>query len=236
MALYSDTVMVLYYDIVGDNADHDDWHTYEHMHERLSIAGFERGSRWIATTGAPRYMVLYEVASPDVATSPAYLDRLNNPTPWTSSMMSRFRNMVRGFCTVVASAGCGIGNAAVSVRFAVADGREPAVCDHLARDILPAMSSRRGMAGVQVLQPAPPPPMTREQSLRGADTPMSWLLLATGYDSEALSEATAAHVDLRDLERYGASPAGPIAKYALHYTLTSREAQRTPAKPPLSGR
>jgi hypothetical protein len=42
MALVSDSAMVLYYDITGDNADHDDWHTYEHMHERLSIPGFLR--------------------------------------------------------------------------------------------------------------------------------------------------------------------------------------------------
>lgn len=236
MALYSDTVMVLYYDIAGDNADHDDWHTYEHMHERLSIPGFERGSRWIATTGAPRYMVLYEVESPNVATSPAYLARLNNPTPWTGSMMSRFRNMIRGFCTVVASAGCGLGNAAISIRFAVIEGREAGVCDRLERDVLPAMSSRRGMAGVHLLRPASPPPMTKEQSLRGADTPMTWLLLATGYDSDALSEATTAHLDLRELERDGVSPGGQVATYALHYTVSAREALRTPANPLLPRR
>jgi hypothetical protein len=233
MALYSDTVMVLYYDIAGDAADHDDWHTYEHMHERLSIPGFERGSRWVATTGTPRYMVLYEVANLEVATSPAYLTRLNDPTPWTGSMMSRFRGMIRGFCTVAASAGCGLGNAAISIRFSVADASAPVVCDRLGRDVLAAMSSRRGMAGVHLLRPAPPPPMTREQSLRGADRPMTWLLLATGYDSDALSEATAAHVDLRDLERHGASPGGEMAQYALHYTVTAREALRSPPNPPL---
>lgn len=80
MALCSDAAMVLYYDIVGDHADHDDWHTYEHMHERLSIPGFIRATRWLAQSGAPKYMVLYEVASTGIATSTDYLERLNHPT------------------------------------------------------------------------------------------------------------------------------------------------------------
>ena len=105
MALYTDAAMILFYDFAGPLADHDDWHTYEHMHERLPIPGFERGTRWIATAGGPAYMIIYEVAGVDVATSPAYLARLNAPTPWTQSVMPRFRGMVRGFCTVAASAG-----------------------------------------------------------------------------------------------------------------------------------
>src|SRR3546814_5593036 len=46
MALCSDAAMVLNYDIAGDTADHDDWHSYEHMHERLSVPGFVRATRW----------------------------------------------------------------------------------------------------------------------------------------------------------------------------------------------
>src|SRR3546814_8115716 len=93
MALCSDAAMVLYYDIAGDTADHDDWHSYEHMHERLSVPGFVRATRWVATAGAPRYMVIYEVTGTDMATAPGYLARLNNPTPWSSAMMPRFRGM-----------------------------------------------------------------------------------------------------------------------------------------------
>src|SRR3546814_15058199 len=92
MALCSDAAMVLNYDIAGDTADHDDWHSYEHMHERLSVPGFVRATRWVATAGAPRYMVIYEVTGTDMAIAPAYLARPNNPTPWTSAMMPRFRS------------------------------------------------------------------------------------------------------------------------------------------------
>ena len=233
MALYSNAAMVLYYDIAGDNADHDDWHTYEHMHERLSIPGFMRGTRWVARTGTPKYMVIYEVTGIEVATSPAYLERLNNPTSWTVSMMSRFRGMVRGFCTVVASSGFGLGNAAVSVRFTPARGSETDLSDRLAREVLPAMTSRRGMAGVHLLRPAPPPPMTQEQAMRGADTPMTWLLLATAHDPEALSRATAGHLGPEALGHHGASPRMDIGTYALHYTVTAQEVARTAPNPPL---
>ena len=233
MALCSDAAMVLYYDITGDTADHDDWHTYEHMHERLSIPGFVRATRWLASAGAPKYMVIYEVTGTDVATSAAYLERLNQPTPWTAAMMSRFRGMVRGFCSIVAGSGFGLGQAAVSLRFTPLAGQEARLTDWLAREALPAMASRRGMAGVHLLQPEPPPPMTKEQSLRGPDTPMSWLLLATAYDADALQRAIGAHLAPQALVQQGAAPEMTVGRYALHYTATAQEVGRAAPHPVL---
>ena len=66
MALCSDAAMVLMYDIAGDPADHDDWHSREHFHERLSVPGFLRATRWVATEGGPRFLVTYEVESVEV--------------------------------------------------------------------------------------------------------------------------------------------------------------------------
>ena len=129
MALYSDAAMVLYYDIVGDNAEHDAWHTYEHMRERLSIPGFLRATRWVAQAATPKYLVIYELAGIDIGTSAAYLERLNHPTPWTSATMRSFRHMVRGFCDIVAGSGFGFGHAAISVRFTPRDGEEASLRD-----------------------------------------------------------------------------------------------------------
>lgn len=228
MAFCSDAAMVLYYDITGDNADHDDWHTYEHLHERLSIPGFVRATRWVATAGGPKYMVIYEVENIEVATSPAYLARLDQPTPWTASMMSRFRGMIRGFCSVVAGAGFGLGSAAVSIRFTPPEGTEADLIDHFGGAVLPAMASCRGMAGIHLLRPAPPPPMTREQSIRGRDEPMTWLLLAMAYDPDALSREVAGHLD-PVFQRLGLSAAKNT--YALHYTATAQEVARTAPHP-----
>ncbi len=228
MALVSDAAMVLFYDTEGDGADHDDWHSVEHFHERLSVPGFLRATRWVAVEGTPRCMVTYEVEDLAVATSPAYLARLNDPTPWTREIMPRFRGMIRGFCGVAASAGFGLGATAEVVRFEPEDGAEDALAQRLARDVLPAMASRRGMAGVHLLRPAPPPPMTEEQALRGRDRPMPWLIIATGYDAEALRRAADDHLTPDALRSIGAGDGIERGAYALHLTATKAEALRTP--------
>ena len=71
-------------------AEWEEWHTVEHMPERLSIPGFLRGSRWVS---AESYFVLYETTDLAVITSGPYLDRLNHPTPWSRKMMPHHRNM-----------------------------------------------------------------------------------------------------------------------------------------------
>ena len=79
MPLLGKAAMLLSFDIAQDAVDeHDDWHTHEHLPERLSIPGFRRGTRWVALRGRPRYLVLYEVAELDTLVSGAYLERLNN--------------------------------------------------------------------------------------------------------------------------------------------------------------
>ena len=116
--------MLLSFDIDPEAIDeHDQWHTHEHLPERLSIPGFRRGTRWVATEGKPRYMVLYEVESLHVLASEAYLARLNNPTPWAIRMMPHYRGMRRGLCAVVGSFGLGQGSVAAldgAVEFAFA--------------------------------------------------------------------------------------------------------------------
>ena len=228
MALYSDAAMVLYFDIAGDNAEHDEWHTREHMHERLSIPGFLRATRWVAKAGTPRYLVIYELSGTDIGVSPAYLERLNQPTPWTTEMMSRYRHMIRGFCELVASSGLGLGHAALSVRFTPREGEEAGLRERLGREVLPALAAQRGMASVHLFRPGAPPPMTSEQALRGRDAAMPWLLLATAYDAEVLGRTASEHLRPEALEWLGAAPGIAPGTYRLQYTATAREAARIP--------
>jgi hypothetical protein len=54
--------MLLSFDVAAEaQAEHDDWHSYEHLPERLAIPGFLRGSRWRMLAGGPGYYVTYEV-------------------------------------------------------------------------------------------------------------------------------------------------------------------------------
>ena len=84
MALLGKAALVIWHDPEeAAESDYNEWHSKEHMFERVGIPGFRRGQRGIAITGAPRYFNLYEVDDFDVLTSAAYLARLDDPTAWT---------------------------------------------------------------------------------------------------------------------------------------------------------
>jgi hypothetical protein len=217
--MLGDAAMLLFFDIAPEAiAEHDDWHTHEHLPERLSIPGFLRGTRWVALRqGQPRYFVIYEVRDVEVLTSEAYLARLNNPTPWTSKMMPHYRGMTRGFCTVTGRAGPGLGNAALVARFKPS-GDAAALRDRLKNEAMPRLAVRPGLGGCYLFESAAAAPMTREQSIRGKDAGVDWVLVATGYDAEAVSGLE--HADLGNLEGAG------FGLYRTDYTLYEVEAKR----------
>jgi hypothetical protein len=104
--------IAMWWDIAPEwQAEFEDWHSHEHMPERLGIPGFLRGTRWIARSGVASYFVLYEAAKLSTITAGAYLERLNHPTPWSQQMMPQHRNMVRSLCRVRASFGGGLARA-----------------------------------------------------------------------------------------------------------------------------
>ena len=199
--------MLLLFDIAPEAiAEHDDWHSREHLPERLAIPGFLRSTRWIATEGAPRYLIVYEVADLAVLTSDAYLARLNAPSRWTSALMPHYRGMRRGFCTVSASLGSGTGHLARLLRFAPIPGREASLRAAVVDTLLPRVPATPGGNGAHLLEGTATPPMTHEQRLRGADAGIGWALLATGFRDEALRaivarELAAARGEGRGLQR-----------------------------------
>jgi len=223
MPLLGKAAMLLSFDVVQEAvSEHDDWHTHEHLPERLSIAGFRRGTRWVALQGHPRYLVLYEVADLETLASDAYLERLNHPTPWTAKMMPHYRGMTRGLCSVWGSYGLGMGHVALLSRFKPPPGQEAALGDWLNREILPALPMRRGVGSVHLLRGALAPQMTTEQRIRGVDTGVDCALLITGYSQEAL--AALAEVDLSS-DRLGEHGATGVvtALYRTDYSLTAGE-------------
>ena len=224
--------MLLLFDVVPEAVpEHDDWHTHEHLPERLSIPGFLRGSRWVALRGQPRYLVLYEVAELSTLTSAAYLERLNNPSAWTATMMPHYHGMSRGLCTVVGSYGVGMGNLAYVVRFKPQAEFEELLRRWLLKEALPVLPPRRGIGSAHFLQGAATAQMTREQSIRGPDAGVDSALLLMGYEADALLAVGQELLGPRHLERRGA-PGAVDALYRLDYSLTHAEvdAQRGTAR------
>jgi hypothetical protein len=187
----------MWWDIAPEmKAQFEDWHSHEHMPERLAIPGFLRGSRWVSNTS---YFVLYEVDSPVTLTGAAYRERLNNPTPWSRKMMPHHRNMVRSLCEVRASFGRGLAQALATVRAEVA------------ADALSALPGRKGLTAAHLLESRPMTGMaqTVEQKIRGGDSEAEWIALIGGYDTDAVAAAC------REV-----APRAAAAVYRLSFCLT----------------
>ena len=79
-----------------DVAELDAWYPRQHLPERLSVPGFLRGRRYAAVDARLPYLTIYETEDAAVLSSSAYVQRLNDPTPWTRRVLPTFRTMVRG--------------------------------------------------------------------------------------------------------------------------------------------
>jgi hypothetical protein len=223
MSLLGQAAMLLSFDVAADAiAEHDDWHTHEHLPERLSIPGFLRGTRWVALLGQPRYFVMYEVSHLGTLTSEAYLQRLNNPTRWTSKIMAHYQGMSRGFCSVTASFGLGVGYVGLLIRFKPSPSAEVPLRNWLTGQLLPPLSSRVGLGGVHLLEGALTPEMTSEQRIRGADASVDWAVMATGYDLDAVADLSAADLGVRGLAEQGATDVHQTT-YRMDYSLSRGE-------------
>jgi hypothetical protein len=171
--------VAMWWDIASEvRAEWEDWHTREHMPERLGIPGFLRGTRWIAESGQPSYFVLYEAERLETLTAGTYLERLNNPTPWSLKMMPHHHNMVRSLCEVRATWGGGVPQTLATIRFSVTSD-------------LPELPQHHGLTGAHLLQSVSMAavPQTTEQKIRGGDATADWVLLVGGYDPEAIKQA-----------------------------------------------
>jgi hypothetical protein len=188
--------VAMWWDIAPEvRAEWEHWHSSEHMPERLAIPGFLRGTRWISSQGS--YFVLYETASLDTIRAGPYLERLNNPTPWSLKMMPHHRNMVRSLCTVRAGWGGGVPQVLATVRFS----RSAA---------LPNLPQGQGLTGAHFLESQPMPGgQTTEQKIRGGDATADWILLVGGYDEQAL--------------RAAAMPEGVVGFYRPSFSLSAGE-------------
>ena len=77
------------------------WHSIEHLPERVSIPGFISGQRWHGEDASPQYLTTYVTQNTGVLTSDAYIQRLNDPTPWTLKTVAAFCNTCRAAGEVI---------------------------------------------------------------------------------------------------------------------------------------
>jgi hypothetical protein len=127
----------------GDLTDYRHWLTREHTTERVTTKGF-LGVRVFRAARADinRFFILYELESPEVLDGPAYMARLNAPTPWSQRIMPQLGNFIRGGGVITARSGRGEGATIAAFRIE----RLPEHPQFLADEIVAA----DGIAAVQI--------------------------------------------------------------------------------------
>lgn len=224
MSLLGKAAIVIWCDITPEmRVEHDAWHSGEHLPERMAVPGFRRGRRALAADAAAQQrFVLYEIDHIGVATSAPYLQRLNNPTPWSKKIMAQCR-LSRTLCRVTASHGAGVGARLATMRFAPIPGEAERLRIALT-DRLPQLARRPGLAGAHLLEKdaGTSRPLTNEERLRrgGGDDTADWVLVIEGYGDDALRQAAAAD----DLLPHGAASQPALDYYLLSHVMTPDEA------------
>jgi hypothetical protein len=190
-------ILSVFNDIVPEGYEHfERWYNREHLQERVGVPGFRFGRRYeLVSGGDRRFFAFYEVDSPGVLTSPAYVQRLESPTPWTRQSMTYFRNMVRTVCDLRAVAGDLVGSHAVVLR---ADETMAPAADVGA--LVERMAAEAGVARVQL--------WTRAQAQTKADTAE---MKARGPDQLVAGAFVVECVRRADADRIAATLAAPPA-------------------------
>lgn len=132
MALTGNAFLALWHDIAPESRqEYTEWHTREHMPERLSIPGFLVGKR-LVNTALDRHEIgtIYCGETLEVFRSPAYLERLNNPSDWSNKVQPAFRNFLRVACSRIYSCGTGDGGAVATIRLDFDGGNAGTVQKH----------------------------------------------------------------------------------------------------------
>ena len=162
-------ILSVFNDCAPEGMEHfERWYIREHLQERVGVPGFRFGRRYQLVSGGDRgFFAFYEVESAAVLASPAYLERLNAPTPWTTETMKvAFRNSVRTVCDLRHAAGDLIGSHAVVLR---ADGAIAPTS--AAADLVRGLAAEDGIARVQLwtASAGQTPSDTVEMKSRGKD-------------------------------------------------------------------
>ena len=164
---------------------------------------------------------MYELDDYDVLASPGYLARLNAPTPWSTRLMPEHRNMVRSQCRVLESCGINPARNALTARLSPALGRDEELRAAIRR-VADHVSLQAGFAGLHLLRHETPSiAVTEEQKIRGnADRTADWVLVACGYEADALRALSERELSSESLVEMGATPDVERGLYALSCSAT----------------
>jgi hypothetical protein len=219
----SSGILAIWHDMVPEHEQAlNDWYNQEHHGERVAIPGFFTARRHIALEGSPKFFVFYETTDPSVLETPAYLDRVNTPSPWTQRSMPHYRNTNRLVCRRSVYLGLGHGAAVMTLRFAAGDAGGGG-----AQSRARAALTEPGMVSAQIwrLDPERTHLPSQEKDIRaksdgGPDGAADWTIMLTANLPDQVTAACGKHFDSAGLQRDGiASGAPETGLYQLIFTM-----------------
>ena len=154
MSLLGTSVLVNWGGILENKEiEYNEWHSKEHMPERISLPGFLRGLRAVGipdTNLNHKYFMMYEAERKEVFTSRKYLERLNNPTEWTKEILSNYLSPSRTVCSVISSKSIGLGCYFSTIRFLGENIEDNHNVENL-KSFVPKILKLNGITGIHII-------------------------------------------------------------------------------------
>jgi hypothetical protein len=226
-SILGEGILALWFDVDPSRRDEvDRWHIHEHFPERVSVPGFLRARRYERIGATPRpgadFLTLYEVQTVDVLASPAYLARLDNPTPLTRQSVPLMVDMRRSALRVVSARGRGVGGYLSVFEFLLTEDRSTELRRSLATEVLSRALEPVAVIAAHLLEPEIAATQAKDSTAEGKATNTvtevpPWVLLVEAVDERGLQQAeTDVLDDLGGLEAVGKA----VDRYRLTVTLS----------------
>jgi hypothetical protein len=87
-------------DSPANDAEMVRWYEGDHLPALTSLEGVRRARLYQATAGAPKFLAIYELASPEVQGSAAW--RAKTDTEWSARIRPLFRNRANNLAQLIA--------------------------------------------------------------------------------------------------------------------------------------
>lgn len=221
-ALLGEAAVLVWNDVASEGREQFyDWHDKEHVPERLAIPGFRRGRRFARPGHSPEWLTMYEADDLAVLTSPAYLARLNAPTPATERTLKYFRNTSRAVCRIVHSLGSSTGGHMLAMRLDIPSGQGDVLHEYVTSEAFPRALALTGVVACHLYAADERASYidTAESSTRTFDVP-SWVLLCEVTFAGAAEKARGV-LESRELKRLGVDLRSNAGTYTLEICRVS---------------
>jgi hypothetical protein len=228
MTLLGKGVVFIWNDIAkGFESEFLQWHSLEHMAERVRITGWLRGRRYSTENGPTRHLTFYEAEDLSRMDGGEYAQVIANPTEWSRGVIPLFRNTKRSACRVDCSLGAGAGGHLMALDF-VAGG--PSLQRWLSDNALPKLIAAEGVVGAHLCSSDTQITNTTRQLAQtrrmiGGDAPLAGVVLVVeGISRASVAGAVEAAVNRRHLAALGVTLSEPVGVYDLDFTILAAEA------------